>query len=369
MITFLFIDSERVWRGGQDQLLTLLPGLIQRGHDVHLACHPRTLLEARAHAAGVKIHRVAFRKLAAFVAFLRLLFTMRRVRPDIVAFNTPRPILPGTLASKLAGVRAQIIFRRVNFPLRKNPVTRLKYCWGIDCIVAISESIRSQLQAGGVPASRIRTVYEGINVSLYPPRQKPVWRRPGEPRLIGTVAHLSAEKGLFYLVEAAARIPDVKSRMRFVIVGEGRCRAALEEQVEVRGLRKCFYFAGFQTAPSEYLRQFDLFVLPSLSEGLSSAILSAMALALPVIATDVGGIPELVRNGENGILVPAADPLALAEAISRLADDPERAFRMGQKGRQRVEEEFTLERKIVETEQLCASLLQDATPVSRATYA
>jgi glycosyltransferase involved in cell wall biosynthesis len=85
-----------------------------------------------------------------------------------------------------------------------------------------------------------------------------------------------------------------------------------------------------------------------------------------VIATEVGGIPELVRNGENGILVPPADSLALAEAIDRLADDPETAFRMGQKGRQRVEREFTLERKIVETEQLCASLLHATMPVSRA---
>ncbi len=226
MITFLFVDSERVWRGGQDQLMNLLVGLIGRGHEIHLICHPRTLLDERARVAGVKVHPVSFRRLGRFAVFFRLLSILRGVGPDILAFNTPKPILLGNLASRFASVRTRVIFRRVNFPLRHNPVTRLKYSWGISCIVAISESISTQLQAGGVPASRIRTVYEGMDLALFTPRQRPVWRRPGHPRIIGTVAHLSEEKGLRYLVEAAAHIRDVRSRMRFVIVGEGRCRRA-----------------------------------------------------------------------------------------------------------------------------------------------
>jgi len=364
MISFLFADSERVWRGGQDQLLTLLTGLLDRGHRVDLICHPKTLLEQRARAAGVRVYPVSFRKLAGASVFLQFLFVLKQVRPDMLAFNTPRPILLGNLASRLVPVRARIIFRRVNFPLRRNPVTRLKYSWGIDCIVAISESISLQLQAAGVPASRTRTIYEGIDLALYSPRRQPLLRRPGEPKIIGTVAHLSQEKGLSYLVEAAARIRDVRSRMRFVIVGEGRCRRALEDLVKAQALTQVFYFAGFQPSPSEYYGQFDVFVLPSLSEGLSSSILSAMAMALPVVATDVGGIPELVLDKENGLLVPPANPAALAGAIEFLASDPHTAFRMGQKGRQRVEEHFTLDRKILETEQLCAALLSKTAPVS-----
>ncbi len=364
MISFLFVDSERVWRGGQDQLLTLLTGLRQRGHRVHLVCHPKTLLEQRARAVGIQVYPLGFRRMAGAVVFLRFLIILKRVHPDILAFNTPRPILPANLASHLVPVQARIIFRRVNFPLRKNLITRLKYKWGIDCIVAISESISLQLQAGGVSASRIRTVYEGIDLALYSPRRQPMLRRPGEPKIIGTVAHLSEEKGLDYLVEAAARIRDVRSRMRFVIVGEGRCRRTLEEHVQAQGLTRVFYFAGFQTSPTEYYGQFDVFVLPSLSEGLSSSILVAMAMALPVVATKVGGIPELVLDKENGLLVPAADAAALAEAIELLAGDPHTAYRMGQIGRQRMEEHFTLDRKILETEQLCASLLSKTARVS-----
>ncbi len=369
MISLLFIDAERVWRGGQDQLFTLLRGLGQRGHTVHLICHPGTLLEERAREVGVHVHPLSMRGGTGALYFFRILGVLLRARPQILAFNTPKPILLGNLASRCSSVRARIIFRRVNFPLRRNPLTRLKYNWGIDCIVAISESIRSQLQAGGVQPSRIRTVYEGMDVDLYPRLQAPNLRGPAVPATIGTVAHLSPEKGLYYLVEAAALIPDVHQRLRFVIVGDGECRQALEAQVRERGLDSCFQFAGFQNRPGRYMKTFDVFVLPSLSEGLSSAILTAMASSLPVVASNVGGIPELIRDGENGILVPAADPIALARALERLADDQEECFRMGQQGRARMEERFTLERKIVETEALCLSFLKGRGPVSRAAHA
>jgi glycosyltransferase involved in cell wall biosynthesis len=358
MISFLFVDSERVWRGGQEQLLTLLPGLIHRGHEVHLICHPRTLLEERSRTAGAKVHTISFRRGNGIAAFIQLLSVLRRVHPQILAFNTPRPILLGNLASRLVGVRARIVFRRVNFPLRKNPIARLKYNWGINCIVAISESISCQLQTDGVPARRIRIIYEGMDLSLYPRREHPRVRRDGEPVFIGTVAHLSEEKGLFYLVEAAATIANARSTLRFIIVGDGQCRQALEEQVQYRGLESCFEFMGFVKSPAEQFSRFDIFVLPSLSEGLSSAILTAMATSLPVIATDVGGIPELVSNGENGLLVPARDHRALGRAIADLSNNPVKAYQMGQIGRRRMEEHFTLERKILETEQLCVSLLE-----------
>lgn len=359
MISFLFVDTERVWRGGQDQLLSLLRGLLQRGHEVHLICQPKTLLEERTREVGVFVHPVSIRSEAGLIAFFRVLAVLHKIHPQVLAFNTPRPILLGNLASRLTPVRVRIIFRRVSFPLRKNPVTRLKYNLGIDCIVAISESIHCQLQAGGVPAPKIRTIYEGMDLTLYPKLDRPILSNSGEPAVVGTVAHLSREKGLAYLVRAAAMIPDVHSRMRFVIVGEGDCRNELENEVRERGLQQSFQFLGFQKSTAGFLRSFDLFVLPSLSEGLSSAILTAMATSLPVVATNVGGIPELIRDGENGLLVPPADPDALARAIERLAMNPGERYRMGQAGRKLMEERFTLQRKILETEQLCVSLLQD----------
>lgn len=364
MIPFLFIDTERVWRGGQDQLLTLLRGLSERGHAVHLVCPPDTLLEKRARAAGATVHPLSIPREIGVLPFLRLRAIISRARPQIMAFNTPRAILLGNLVSRRSSIRARIIFRRVNFPLHDSFITRLKYTWSIDCIVAISESIKQQLQAGGVPTELIRTIYEGLDLSSFPERKRVPGTAGADLWTVGTVASLSPEKGLSYLVKAASLIPHVASRMRFVIVGDGECRVDLEREVRERGLEKAFTFTGFQNQTLGYFGSFDVFVLPSLSEGLSSAILAAMATALPVIATNVGGIPELVQQGWNGLLVPPQNPVSLARAIQFLCGNPQEAYEMGQKGRKRMEEKFTLQRKILETEALCSSLLKGsaATP-------
>jgi glycosyltransferase involved in cell wall biosynthesis len=360
MFSLLFVDTEHVWRGGQDQLLTLLNGLRRNGHRIHLICHPDTLLETRARELPIAVHPAAIRSEVGLISFFRFLAIIRSVRPDVLAFNTPRAILLGTLASQIVSTGVRVVFRRVNFPLHNNPFTRFKYTWGIDCIVAISESIRLQLQACGIPVSKIRTIYEGIDLSLYPRRAPEGTLPTSGPVVVGTVAHLSPEKGLKYLVEAASLIPNIEKRIRFVIVGNGKCLPELREQVERQKLGNVFHFAGFHSNTSQIMKSFDIFALPSLSEGLSSAILEAMANSLPVIATHVGGIPELVRNGENGLLVAPGDPVALAHAIQRLVDNREESRRMGERGRDRMEEQFTLERKISETEQLCRHLLQQS---------
>jgi glycosyltransferase involved in cell wall biosynthesis len=357
MISFLFVDNERVWRGGQDQLFSLLLGMLLRGHSVHLVCHPGTLLEERARKAGVSVHPLSLHAELDPVFYLRFRSLVRGIGPDILAFNTPRAIVPANMASRGSSVRARLVFRRVNFPLRRNAWTRWKYANGIDSIVAISESIRSQLLTAGIPPGKIRTIYEGIDVKEHPRRVRRELP-PGTPAVVGTVSHLSLEKGHAHLVEAAARIPEVRSRIRFVVVGDGECRAQLEQQARAQGVSECFEFTGFRNNPIEMMRAFDIFVLPSLSEGLSSAILNAMAEALPVVATNVGGIPELVWHEYNGLLVPAANAFALAGAILRLAQNPSERALMGDRGRARVEERFTLEHKLVETEKLCASFLK-----------
>jgi glycosyltransferase involved in cell wall biosynthesis len=355
MYSFLFIDTERVWRGGQEQLFTLARGLRQRGHEVHLIHQPNTALGDRAGKIGVFLHPLAIRSEIGFISLLRLYSILKRVRPDVLGFNTPKPILIGVLASRFTSAGVRIIFRRVDFPLGRSFFSRLKYTWGIDGIITISESIRNRLRSAGTPASKITTIYEGIDLSLYPESgQTP----PALPAVVGVVSHLSPEKGISFLVEAASLIPEVKKKYRFVIVGEGACLQELTQLVREKGLEQIFQFTGFRSDIPQLMKSFNIFALPSLSEGLSSAILEAMASSLPIVASNVGGIPELVKNGENGLLVAPADAEALARALQKLAENPEERFRMGQTNRRQAVEKFTMEHKITKTEELCTSLLK-----------
>lgn len=367
-LSLLFIDTERIWRGGQEQLLTLLAGLHQRGHILHLACPPDAPLQGRAREVGVLVHPLTVRSELGLLSLVRLISMLRRIRPDILGFNTPKAVLIGSLASRITSIGAGIVFRRVSFPLRRNLITRLKYRWRIAGAVAISDSIRRELEAGGVLASRVHTIYEGVDLSSRPRRAIARTGRGGQPVVVGVVAHLSREKNIDQLIRAAAMIPRVDEIMRFVIIGDGACRQELEQLARELRVDGVFEFAGFRADPwrtgrtgktggtEETAGGFDILVLPSLSEGLPSAVLEAMANSLPVVATNVGGLPELVEHGVTGLLVPPSDPPALARALERLAADPQERRAMGERGRDRVEERFTMERKILETEKLCRRL-------------
>jgi glycosyltransferase involved in cell wall biosynthesis len=175
--------------------------------------------------------------------------------------------------------------------------------------------------------------------------------------IVGSVARLVWFKGLHLLVEAAASIVKAHPNSVFVIVGDGPLRTELERQAESLGVAGQFVFMGERQNVLEILHGLDLFVLPSVSEGMPVTILEAMAAAVPVVATIAGGIPELVSDGATGLLVPPHDPNALAAAILNLLQDPARRAAMGAAGRERVARQFSADTMVSATDQLFRQLL------------
>jgi len=172
---------------------------------------------------------------------------------------------------------------------------------------------------------------------------------PHHAPLIGNVAALVPHKGQRYLIEAAHlvvhKIPDA----RFVILGEGELRAHLEHLVREHHLEKHVLLPGFRTDILGCIKAFDLFVMSSVTEGLGTSLLDAMAAARPIVATTAGGIPEIVEHGVNGLLVPPRDAPALADAIQRALADAELRRRMGDAGFARVNQRFTVDRMVAAT--------------------
>ena len=179
-----------------------------------------------------------------------------------------------------------------------------------------------------------------IHAEFWLPRHAPI---------VGAVAALTQEKGHKYLIDAAALVVREVPDARFVILGEGDLRPALERQIKELHLDKHVVLPGFRADILSFIKGFDVFVMSSLFEGLGTSLLDAMALSKATVASDTGGIPEVVSHGETGLLVPPRDARELASAIATLLKDPERRERMGRAGLERVKRLFSAEEMVEKT--------------------
>jgi glycosyltransferase involved in cell wall biosynthesis len=354
----LHVDTARTWRGGQNQVLLTVNGLRSIGERAALVAHPDGELRRRA-AEGLELIPLAPRTemdLSAAWKFSRLI---KRLRPDVIHAHDPHGVAMaalalsiGSAAAKGAQAPALVAARRVDFHLKGNSFSRWKYRQ-VDCFIAASETIRQMLVADGVPAERTVTVHEGIDVehAVAAPAvnvHEAFWLPHGSP-VVGNVAALVPHKGQRYLIEAAHVVVQQMPDARFVILGEGELREHLEALVHQHHLEKHVLLPGFRTDVLGCIKGFDLFVMSSVTEGLGTSLLDAMACARPIVATRAGGIPEIVEDGMNGLLVPARDHRALAAAIVRALRDPALRQRMGDAGFARVNERFTVERMVSQT--------------------
>ena len=354
-LRIVYVDTESFWRGGQEQLYSLMVGIRQRGYGVELAAPARSPLASRAHEAGIPVHSFTQRSELSLRAAWRLARILGSRKVDLLHFNTPRPVLAGKLAALVSGVPILVASRRVNFPLRTR-FSRIKYNCLLDRIITVSRSIERTLVQDGVRPERVSVVYEGVDLQsvdgLPPAPVLPV--RSG--LVVGVVAHLSPEKGHVTVLKAAARLRERFPEVTYVFVGGGERRRVLEERARALNVVDRVLFTGFRSDSDALMREFDVFCLASLSEGLSSAILAAMARPLPVVATRVGGIPELVVDGNTGLLVPADRPDLLADALAKVLSSSSLRRRMRNAGRRRIARHFTLDRKLDETERLYLEL-------------
>ncbi|MGB0134686.1 glycosyltransferase [Dokdonella sp.] len=216
-----------------------------------------------------------------------------------------------------------------------------------DFVVTVCEAARKDmLRSGAVPAEKLLAVANGIRVEKFDPADDASSTRlatslglPGGTRVIGTVGRLNWAKDQSSLIAAFAKVFEQVSDAALVIVGDGALRAGLQKQADQSGAGARVFLLGDRSDVGELLRGFDLFALPSLTEGYSIALLEACAAGLPIIATDVGGNAEIVLDGVNGIVIPARSEDALANALVELLKNPARMARMGRASREWVLDE------------------------------
>ena len=359
----LHVDTARTWRGGQNQVLLTVNGLRAIGQRAALVAHPDGELRNRVEE-GLELIPIAPKTEMDLTAAWRFARLLKKLEPDVIHAHDPHGVAMASLALSLgaaawstksgatARVPALVASRRVDFHLKGNSFSRWKYRQ-VDCFIAASEAIRQMLVADGVPADRTVTVHEGIDIdhvlAAPPVSVHEAFWLPHQAPVVGNVAALVPHKGQRYLIDAAHLVVQQIPDARFVILGEGELREHLEHQVKEHHLEKHVLLPGFRTDVLGCIKNFDVFVMSSVTEGLGTSLLDAMACARPIVATRAGGIPEIVQDEVNGLLVPVRDAHALADAIVRQLKDPALRRRMGEAGLTLARERFTVERMVAET--------------------
>ena len=350
----LHIDTAKTWRGGQNQVLLTVLGLRALGHRSMLVAHAAGELRVRAKE-GLDLVPLAPMTEMDLGAAWKLSRLIKQLRPDVIHAHDPHGVAMAALALSMSTQLDKpplVAARRVDFHMKGNALSRWKYRQ-VDCFICASAAIRDMIVADGVPASRVFVVHEGIDlghVEAAPAANlhAELWL-PHHAPIVGNVAALVPHKGQRHLIEAASlvlkRMPDT----RFVIAGEGELRESLERQIKEHRLEKHVFLVGFRPDVLSVHKAFDIFVMSSVTEGLGTSLLDAMACGKPIVATTAGGMPEVVRNGETGLLVPPRDHEAMAAAIVTLLTDESMRRAMGAAGQARVQEHFSAERMVQDT--------------------
>ena len=350
----LHIDTARTWRGGQNQVLLTVLGLRARGHRTVLVVRPDGELARRA-SEGHDLVLLAPSSEMDFAAAFRLARVVRDLKPELIHAHDPHAVSMASMALSTMPERRRpllVIARRVDFHLKRNAFSRWKY-HQVDAAICSSNAIREMVVEDGVTPDAAFTVHEGVQVDRIEALSaadvcRELWLPPGSPT-VGNIAALVPHKGQRYLVDATPAIVRAVPDAHVLIFGEGDLRPALSRQIRNLGLEHRVQLVGFRADILSLLKGLDVFVMSSLTEGLGTSILDAMAASKPVVGTTAGGIPEAVEDGVTGILVPPHNAAALADAILRLLKDASLRRRMGEAGLERVRTRFNVDRMVDET--------------------
>jgi sugar transferase (PEP-CTERM/EpsH1 system associated) len=346
--------------GGLEKVvLDLVRGRTQPAFDARVLClDSGGVLQRDFAAAGVPVEVVGIRG-SVPQRIWRLARRLRVLRPDVLHTHNPQAHLHGAWAAKLARVPVVIHTRhgqdRVDRPALA-VLSRVATAWTARFVAVSEASAGMSRELEGVPPSKLLVIHNGIDLERFPARGT----APAASRSRAvTVGRLDPVKDHASMLRAVRIVGDRIPDFRLDIVGDGPCRTELEELRTALGLNDRVRFLGYHADVAPFLSGADLFVLSSVSEGISIALLEAMASGLPAVATDVGGNREVILDGRTGHLTPAGSAEALADAIVRIASDPDAMERMGRASRRRVEEEFNLRQVVTRYEELYRRCLAD----------
>lgn len=360
-LCILHTESSKGWGGQENRTLNEMLAMRVRGHRCLLACQPGARLGARAREAGFDVFETRMRSAIDLSAIVRLRRFIAAQRPDIVNTHSGRDTqVAGLAARSLFGRRPRIVrTRHLALPI----TSRFTYSVLPDHVVTVSAFVENYLVSVGVPRERISTVPTGIDFGRYPAVPEPGSLRselgvPADALLIGTVAILRAKKGHAEILDAAPAVLRRFPNAHFVFAGDGPQMENLRKRIDAEQLGQHVHLLGLRRDVIDILAALDVFLLPTHQEALGTAFVEAGAMGLASVGTRVDGVPEVVREGATGLLVPARDGAAVAEAVCALLADPALRKRLGCEAKVFVHRKFSREAMAEGMERVYRQLLE-----------
>ncbi len=371
------LTASRFFGGPERQMLELAGSMSGRFRSIVVSFSEGGLCRAflenvrRAGFQGVALKYDTPHLLAALLEVMRLL---RSSNVDVICCHGYKANTLGVLAARRVGIPVVSVSRgwtAENFRVRLyEKLDRFALRW-MDRVVCVSQGQAAKVHKAGVAKQRTTVIRNAIRSNRFANRQQQDrdrvrrFLRDKTDMIVGAVGRLSPEKGFGVLVESAAEVARTGLSVGFVLFGEGPLRNALASQIKARKLDRTFVLAGFCPDLDRYLPHLDLVVLPSFTEGLPNAVLEAFGAGVPVVATAVGGTPEVVEDGVSGYLVPPGDSGALAQRIADVLSDDVRRREMGLRGRERVREQFSFALQAQSYQRLFDSLARSPVETTR----
>ncbi len=364
MMNILFVHSigKRKFWGGEKWLVLMASGLRQKGHRVIVGGRPGSRLLVNASRQGLETAGIYIISDINPFHIITIAGIIRKEKIDVVITRGRELAITG-LASRLAGkmwkVRPVVLVRH-GLPLlcsiRKH-VFLLNML--ADGIITNTHSIRELYEARGwVKKGFTRVIHNGTTASAgqeeYPFREL----YPGR-HIVLTAGRLALQKGYFYLIDAISILKQKRKDLLFFILGEGKLSYRLKSYARKRGVSEMIHFEGFVEDVSPYMKGCDIFVLPSVYEGMPNAAMEAMSYGRPVVLSSVYGSKELVKSEETGLLVPPRNPRAIAKALDRLAGDSQLRRRLGANARKHVSETFPVSKMVDRMEDYLKEKLEE----------
>jgi glycosyltransferase involved in cell wall biosynthesis len=339
----LHLDTGRTLRGGQQQVLFLMQGLGSRGHSQILLSPSAAPMGKQARHAGLHVTEIPTGPLANLAAVSRIRRVIQHFQPDVLHLHDARAHGFGYLANRTLK-RPMVVSRRVAFPIRMTFWSRYKYFAPRQRFIAVSLFVKGLMVESGIQEPLIDVVYDCVDITTQPGKKSR--KGPGLSSgqfIVGTIGALEAEKGQDLLIEAMGRLRSSLPQCRCIIAGEGSLRPKLLALIAAHQLEDMVQIVPPPDSLTDFLCRMDLFVLPSRMEGLGSIILLAMHCGIPVLASNAGGIPELVEDKATGFLFEKDDAGALTQAVRTFWENPPQQKEVIEMAAQRIRSRFSIE--------------------------